>query len=169
MFLLALIAATVAGCGAASTEPCGPASPHGQSAAGSASEQRPDDLSELSDEDLVRKLMSVTGGAKIGKQIADTMLDNFAKTPDLPPGFVEQFKKKLRAEDFIEMVVPIYLEHYDRQTMIAAIHFYESEPGKVLVGQLPAITAASGEAGRKWGERLVRETFEELGIPVKGP
>jgi hypothetical protein len=60
--------------------------------------------------------------------------------------------------------VPIYLKHYDREPLLAAIAFYQSDYGQALVSGLPAVTAESMETGRAWGAALANKTLRELGI-----
>jgi len=123
-----------------------------------------DDLSQLSSEQLAERLITVTMGKALGQQMMDSMLTNLSKMPSLPPGFVERFREKAHAEDLQTMVVPIYVKLYDRDTMIAAITFYESEQGHILVSKLPEATRLSMEAGQRWGRKLAEDTLQEMGI-----
>lgn len=123
----------------------------------------PDDgLAKLSNEQLTRKLLEVTGAADLGKQVADGMLENFRKMSSLPPGFIDRFKQNIQPDSLVELVVPIYMRHLDRETIIAAIRFYGSAPGQRLVKTLPAVTAESMEAGKAWGAELARRTLKDV-------
>lgn len=122
------------------------------------------DLHALTEEELARKMMELTGASNLGKQVMDAMADSLANTPGLPPGFMEQFKKNARGEDLTELVVPIYVEHYDRDTMTAAIIFYRSPQGQALLSKIPAVTQKSMVAGQEWGKTLARKTLEDMGI-----
>jgi hypothetical protein len=121
-----------------------------------------DDLAKLTDEQLARELLDLTGGANIGKQIGDKMMDSFRAMPNMPPGFIERFKANIHPEELVAMIVPIYLQHYDRATTMAAIRFYRSEPGQKIVKELPALTTDAMEAGKKWGADLAKKTLSEL-------
>jgi hypothetical protein len=123
----------------------------------------PDDgLTKLSSEQLTRKLLEVTGAADLGKQVADGMMDSFGKMSSLPPGFIDRFKQNFQTDSLADLIVPIYMKHYDRDTIIAAIRFYGSAPGQRLVKALPAVTAESMEAGKTWGAELARKTLKDL-------
>jgi len=156
-------ALVLAGCGAsapakdpvcplATPAPTVPESPH-------------DGLDALDDEHLVRKLLDVTNASNLGKQVADSMMETFRKMPALPSGFVDRFKANLRPETLVELVVPIYLKYYDRKTLIAMIRFYDTEAGRKLVAQSPAVTKETMEAGKAWGTALAEKTMKQIGPP----
>jgi hypothetical protein len=156
---LALCTLFVVGCAAASPQTTA-VSPGTISNAAPTS---PDDgLEKLTSEQLTRKLLEVTGAANLGKQVADGMMESFRKMSSLPPGFIDRFKQNLKPEAFVELIVPIYMRHLDRETIIAAIRFYRSAPGQRIVSTLPAVTAESMEAGKTWGAELARKTLEDL-------
>jgi len=157
-----LTASLALGCGSPPPQAAPPATPSSVSA--SAAAEADDGLGKLTDEQLVHKLLDVTGVSGLGKQVADNMMESFRRMPNLPPGFVDRFKQNLRTETFVELIVPIYLKHYDRTTILAAIHFYQSEPGHKMVAALPAVTAESMEVGRKWGGDLAKKTLDDLGV-----
>jgi|SRR5580658_7009692 hypothetical protein len=151
--LLALSLPLTAGCGAAaSSQPC----------AGGVNAN--DGLDALTEDQLARKILTVTGAADIGKQIGNSMLENLAKMPNVPPGFIERIKENMKVDELTELIVPIYLKHYDRATMIAAIRFYQSEQGRKMVQALPAVTAESTEVGKAWGMALAKKAFAESGV-----
>ncbi len=120
----------------------------------------------MTDEQLVRRLLEVTGAAQLGKQVGDSMIDAFQKIPNLPAGFLEKFKQNLRTDELIELIVPVYLKHYDHATLVAAIRFYNTDAGKKIVAELPAVTAESMEIGKKWGAKLAKKTLADLGQPT---
>lgn len=149
---IALATATAFGCGGSSAQ-CHGVAPSAD-----------DGLAGLTNEQLARKLMEVTGAGNIGKQAADGMIASFRQTSNLPPGFLDRLKDNIRADELVEMIVPVYLKHYDRETTLAAIRFYQSKHGRVIVTALPAVTAESMELGRVWGAKLARKTLRDLGI-----
>jgi hypothetical protein len=125
-----------------------------------------DGLDAMTDEQLVRKLLDVTGAAQLGKQVGDGMIDAFKKMPNLPPGFLDKFKQNMRTDELVELIVPVYLKHYDHATLVAAIRFYNTDAGKKIVAELPAVTAESMEVGKKWGAQLAKKTLADLGQPT---
>jgi hypothetical protein len=162
----ALLAASLAaGCGASAPTQAPVAAPASApaSAAPAAAAEPDDGLAKLNDEQVVRKLLEVTGASGLGKQVADSMMDSFRKMPNLPSGFIDRFTQNLHTETLVDLIVPIYMQHYDRQTLIAAIRFYQSAPGQKMVKALPAVTHESMEAGKAWGADLARKTLRDLG------
>lgn len=110
----------------------------------------------------IRKLLRLTGAEATAKQTFNMMLDQFAKMPTLPRGFVEKFRSKASAADMVEINVPIYAHHLDDATIDAAIAFYESAAGKAFVQQQPAIVQESMTAGGEYGRRMATEVMQEL-------
>lgn len=103
-------------------------------------------------------------GKNLAVQIMDSMLAAFKKIPNLPEGFIERFRANARAEDLEALVIPIYVKTYERETMIAAIEFYESEQGRILVAKLPEATRLGMEAGQRWGKQVADKTLREMGL-----
>ena len=108
-----------------------------------------------------RQLMELTGSAELGQQMMAQMMTQF-QAMGLDEAFVTEFQKRARPEHLVDMVVPIYVENLDEDTMDAAITFYSSKEGKKLVAALPAITEQSMRAGQAWGEKLGAEVAEAL-------
>jgi hypothetical protein len=107
----------------------------------------------------VRELLELTGAADMGKQTMDAMLEHFARMPGLPAGFIDRFKKIARPEDLLELVVPIYMKHYDVETVDALLVFYRTPAGGKMLQVQSQIMSESMEAGRKWGEQLARRAL----------
>jgi uncharacterized protein len=162
----ALVAASLAvGCGGSAPTAAPVASPSSAASASTspAAAAPADGLDALSDDQLVHKLLEVTGASNLGMQVANGMMDSFRKMPNLPPQFMDRFKQNLHPETLVALVVPIYLKHYDHATLIAAIRFYQSDPGQKMVKALPAVTKESMEAGKAWGSDLARKTLTDVG------
>lgn len=121
-----------------------------------------DGLDQLSDEALARKLLEVTGAARTGKLLLDDILETLGKMQGLPAVLIERLKQNARADDLIDLLVPVYLKHYERPLMIAAIRFYDSEPGRALIALEPALLADAGEVGGSWGKAFAEKTLREL-------
>jgi uncharacterized protein len=159
LFPLALSLPLMTGCGASAPPPN--AASAGAPCAGAGGN---DGLDALTDDQLARKILVVTGAADLGKQVASSMMDSLSKMPNMPPGFLERFKQDMRVDELTELIVPIYLKHYDRATMIAAIRFYQSDQGKRMIQALPQVTAESTEAGKAWGMALAKKALGDMGM-----
>jgi uncharacterized protein len=171
VLVLVLTAAAVgcasapAPCPAAPAPPvCSPAAP-APSVSSPAPRSAPDEgLARLSTEEIVRKVLELTGASRLGKQVADGMVENLRKMPNLPPGFLDRFQNNIRTGELMDLMVPIYLKHYDRETLLAAIAFYESDHGQALIKQLPVVTAESMDLARAWGTATAGRTLRDLGL-----
>ena len=111
-----------------------------------------EDLTPLTNEQLATKLLELTGATHLGKQVMDSMAESFGKLPGLPPGFLDRFNENAHTEELTALLVPIYVKSFDRETLTAAIQFYDSRYGRSLI-------AASAWQRRKrasrWGRRGV--------------
>lgn len=128
-----------------------------------------DPLNGLSNEQLARKIMVMTGGARLGQQTLDAMVETFRKMPNLPPGFLDELKRQADPQELVELVIPIYVKHYDRATMLAMVHFYASAEGQAMLAKLPLVTADSIVAGREWGRTLAERTLRSLKPQASAP
>lgn len=128
-----------------------------------ASAQSSKELQELDQEQLARKLVDVTMGKSLGEQILFATTEQLRRLPGLPEGFIDRFRANMKPEDLVEAIVPIYVKMYERETLIAAINFYQSEQGRVLIGKQPEVTRLSMEAGAQWGRKVAEQTAREMG------
>jgi hypothetical protein len=126
-------------------------------------------LSKMSNEELARKMMELTGGAKLAQQVMQSMGETLQKMPGMPSGFMAKLVANAKPDDLINLLVPIYVRNYDRDTMIGAIRYYQSDVGKSLIKHLPDVTRESSVAGKGWGRELVEKTLKEMGSPTGGP
>jgi hypothetical protein len=164
----ALAALGFVGAGCASATP--PAStcataPAASVASAPGAEAPAEDLAPLTNDQLATKLLELTGAAHLGKQVMDGMTQNFSKFPGLPPGFLDKFRENAHPEELTALLVPIYVKNFDRDTLMAAIRFYESKYGRTLVAAMPAATKESMEVGQTWGKKLAEKTLSDMGMP----
>jgi hypothetical protein len=170
--VFALMLSVCGGIGCATAPPQGPTCPTAPAATVAAAPTDPpaEDLASLTNEQLATRLLGLTGASQLGKQVMDGMADNFAKLPGLPPGFLEKFRENVHPEELTELLVPIYVKSFDRDTLMAAIGFYESKYGRTMVAAMPAATKASMEVGQSWGKKLTIKTLSDMGMqPPKSP
>jgi hypothetical protein len=125
-----------------------------------------DGLDKLSNEQLARKMLELTGSAKLAQQVMVSMGESLQKMPGMPNGFMAKLTANARPEDLINLLVPIYVRNYDRDTMIGAIHYYQSDAGKSLIAHLPEVTRESSAAGKGWGRALAEKTLRDMGVPT---
>jgi uncharacterized protein len=140
---------------------------------GSASAQRPaakpdkPATGSTTKEDDIRRLLEVTGAAKIGEQILQrTSLLMRQSMPQVKEQDWQELQNELHNEftsgNFVEMIVKIYSAHFTQAEIQALIKFYESPIGKKVVGAMPQITQESMEAGEERGREIVNKVLEKL-------
>src|SRR5262245_45351929 len=83
----------------------------------------PTSYEHLTHEQLARKLMEMTGAEQLSHQVLESMLENFRKMPNLPPEFLDEFQRRAKPQTLVDLIVPVYVKHYDRDTLIAVIKF----------------------------------------------
>jgi hypothetical protein len=103
----------------------------------------------------IRALLEVSGTAKLGMQVLEQMITQMRRThPDVPPQFWEAFKKEVSADDFIDLIVPVYARHFSDEEVKELIKFYQSPIGQKLVREQPLMMRELMIAGQQWGAEL---------------
>lgn len=128
-----------------------------------AAAQEPAPAPEADQEALARQMLELTGSGEIGVQVMEQMRDALRPTaPELPDEFWDRVFGEVDADELVEMVVPIYVEHLTDEEMRAAIAFYSTPEGRSLVGKLPVITQESFAVGQQWGMEVAQQVMEEI-------
>ena len=70
---------------------------------------------------------------------------------------------KASIDDLVDLLVPVYQEHFTVEDLKEIIAFYESPIGKKLSAKTPLITQASMEVGAQWGAQLGEKVAEKIG------
>ena len=100
----------------------------------------------------IRRLISLTGGDKVGEQMIDQMIKSFsAYNPNIPAEFWADFKKDVDTNKITEMNIPVYDKYLTADEIKETIKFYESAVGKKLIEALPKILEETYTAGEQWG------------------
>ena len=110
----------------------------------------------------VRRILTATHAGDMGKQVMKRMTEQLAKMPGLPAGFMEKFADEVDPNELVELIVPIYKQHYDLETLKAVASFYESPTGRKFVAEQPVVAAEAQAAGTKWGQELAKRVMEEM-------
>ncbi len=110
----------------------------------------------------IRKLLELTGAAKLGKQMLDTMADQFSQMPNIPPGFMEKLKELAKPDDLVELIIPIYMQNLDDQTVKDAVAFYSSPSGQKLSAAQPVMMRQTMVVARKWGQDLALRVIDAM-------
>lgn len=127
----------------------------------SSSEEGEAEISEK--EEAIRELLEITGTPELGLQIAQRILRKMKEShPDVPDKFWKEFEDEMNKEAFIDMIVPIYAEHFTKDDVEKLIEFYQTDVGEKYVEKLPTLTKESMQAGRQWGQKLGQRIVEQL-------
>jgi hypothetical protein len=108
------------------------------------------------------KLLEITGTKSQFAQMIDLMLADMQSTTPATAEFWTKFKAGLKADSFIEMLVPIYDKHLSHDDIKKIIQFYESPVGKKLISVTPQLTQDSYGVGEKWGQKVAADIIKEL-------
>jgi hypothetical protein len=121
----------------------------------------------------IRKLLDLMDVAKLMSQTMDGMQSQIRPTltASLPPGeyrnklidlFFERFRAKADPQQMVDMAVAIYDKHFTDNDIKGLIKFYETPLGKKTISALPEVTAELEQQGGEWGQKLGRESMQEV-------
>jgi hypothetical protein len=132
-------------------------------ATAAAAQTPPAQTTAPSKEEKVRQLLVIMRTGDIGVQIVDQMIDAFKENmPDAPEAFWTGFRAKVKPNELIEMLVPLYMKHLETSDVDELIRFYSSPAGQHFLDKQPVMMKESMAVGQEWGQRLAREAYEEL-------
>jgi hypothetical protein len=111
----------------------------------------------------IRKLIELTGAAKVSasalKQIIAPMRQAF---PQVPEGFWNEFLSEVRADELVDLIVPIYDKYYTRDDIRELTKFYQSPVGQKTIKVLPQLSAEAIDAGQEWGRGVADRAMKKL-------
>lgn len=121
----------------------------------------------------IRKLMQMTGGGTLAKQVMDGISTNFRPmlTNSLPPGdyrdrlidlFFQKFQSKANMQELVDMMIPIYDKYLSDADINGLIQFYGTPLGQKALSVLPQLSIEAQGQGVKWGENLGRQSMMEV-------
>ncbi len=111
----------------------------------------------------IRTLLTLTKSGELAVSMMQEMLNAYRQgLPQVPEEFWTKFAKKVKTEDLVDMLVPIYDRHLTHSDVTSLIEFFQSSVGKKLVSVQPEIMKESMQAGQAWGEKLGNEVTAEL-------
>jgi uncharacterized protein len=121
----------------------------------------------------IRKLLELTGAKAIESQTMSGMESGIRPlmTNSLPPGeyreklielFFEKFHTKAKMENLVNLSVPVYDKYLSDEEVKGLIQFYETPLGQKAVSVLPKMTQEIQQQGREWGQKMGRESMEEV-------
>jgi hypothetical protein len=114
-------------------------------------------------EELARELLKASGSAEMGEQVMSQVINAMRPSaPNVPDEFWEEFMANYDAQQFVDMLVPIYVKHLSDKEMKSIIDFYESPAGQALVEKQPLIMQESMAVGQQWGMELSQKVVQKI-------
>lgn len=111
----------------------------------------------------IRRMMEITGMTKLMNQVVGQMIASFqANWPNVPAETWNELQKELRAEDVIELLVPLYAKYYTAEDLRAINDFYATPAGKRLLEKMPQLTQESMAIGNRWGQEAAARVTKRL-------
>ena len=103
------------------------------------------------------------GAAKlVMREMQDTMASMRKTETTIPAEFWTAFSKKIKPEELVDLIVPIYDKHFSKEDIEGLIAFYQTPLGQKTLAALPAIERESSAAGEKWGAAKAEEVIREM-------
>lgn len=102
----------------------------------------------------IRKMLELTGASKMAQLVMNQMLDGMKGGKNLSNESIDRLKKKLNADELMEMIIPIYDKYYTTEDLKAVNAFYSSPAGKKLLESMPQVMKESMKVGQEWGQKI---------------
>lgn len=123
----------------------------------------------------IRRLLDVAGTTTLMTEVMKNMTGNLRTTlaRALPPGdnraklidlFVDKFTARATVEfpKLVDAMIPIYDQYFTDDEIKGLIDFYQTPLGKKTISVLPKITIEMQNKGQQLGERIGRESMQEV-------
>lgn len=124
-------------------------------------------------EAAIRKLFEIQGTRQSMGQVLAGMSANMKPmlSKMLPPGdyqekliplFFEKFQSKMKGDDLIEMLIPVYDKYLSKEDIDGLAQFYQTPVGKKMVSVLPQLAVETQAAAMNMGQELGRKAMLEV-------
>jgi len=113
----------------------------------------------------IRKMIELTGGAKIVDQIFDSMATQ-VKDPKQQEIF-QQFRKEIDMKQIYDIMIPAYDKYLSGDDVKAILGFYQSPAGKRLLTSQPKIMADSMPRLMAWSQEISKRLMEKMADKTK--
>lgn len=124
-------------------------------------------------EEAIRKLFEVSGIKESMKSTMAAAMDNIRPTlaRSLPPGeyqgklidlFIERFQQKVKVDDIVELIIPIYDKHLSMEDVGALTKFYQTPAGKKALSTMTQLMLECANVSQKYGEDAGRQAMIEV-------
>jgi uncharacterized protein len=156
--------------GAASQAPAAQSAPPAPAAVPAA---KPATAVDPAKEAAIRNLFEVMGTKDAMRQVMASMSGSIRPLLEssLPPGeyraqlidlFFQRLQVKLRVDDLLELVIPVYDKYFSLEEIDGLAKFYQTPLGKKAISVLPQVLLESQTAGKKLGQEMGRQSMIEV-------
>lgn len=116
-------------------------------------------------ETAIRKMMRLTGMLKMIDQMTDQMVASLKE--GAPAGVPEDFwvrarEKRIRVEDLISRMIPVYARYFTVEDLKVINAFYESPTGQRFVASLTPMIQENMKIGQAWGQEVSQKVIDDL-------
>ena len=113
-----------------------------------------------SSDDSIRELIIITGSHTLAVQMVDLLIPQLQEmTPEVPDEFWQELKSQFDPQGFIDLVIPIYRDHYTNEEILQLIDFYRTPLGQKVIRETPKIMEESYLAGQEWGQQIAAKAI----------
>ncbi len=111
----------------------------------------------------ILKLMEMTGSQKMVEQVFNQMSLTYKKKyPGIPDEYWENMEEKLKTDELLNLIIPIYEKYYSHEEIKQLIEFYQTPLGQKTIEVMPQVMQESMMAGQKWGAETGRKIMKKL-------
>jgi hypothetical protein len=121
----------------------------------------------------IRQLLKLVGVRNIMAETMESTTRSIRPVLNnaLPPGeyreklvdlFFVKFQSKMDLNYLLDAAVMVYDKHFSHEEIKGLIKFYETPLGQKVISELPQVTNELREAGEKWGEKIGRDSMQEV-------
>ena len=124
-------------------------------------------------EATIRKLFEIQGTRNSVGQVLAGLSENMKPTLSklLPPGeyqdkliplFFEKLQSKMKADDLMDLMIPIYDKYLTKEDINGLAQFYQTPLGKKMISVLPQLVIETQTAAMNMGQELGRKAMLEV-------
>lgn len=111
----------------------------------------------------IRRLMQVTGTEKAVLQMTGQMINQMRQTDSrIPAEFWTRFQAKIKPNELLSLLVPVYEKNYTKTEVKQLLAFYETPLGRKLIATTPVVMMESQQIGATWGRKKAQEVIAEM-------
>ncbi len=106
---------------------------------------------------LIKEYIEVSNEKEM---VIESITIGLEENPQIPNDIVEEYVNRFEA-DYVDLVTPIYAEHFTTEQLEALIEFYQSDVGQSIAEQTPEAYRDAYERTFNWGQKTMQEIMEE--------